>query len=620
MFHQNNSFQEEGAGHDIVGENVPSATIVGRLLVIQQVLDALPNKDRIAEFTRRALLSVPGVAIANVHIHGHGVLVDQEMAEINKDSGQELQDPMASSFASTEGERTVHSFPFRTAKSSYGFLSVCVADDGALRPYLDLISNIANAIGLILEARLYQERLAKANEELRRARDELELRVAERTRELQYLVTHDRLTGLPNRVLVVDRLQKAITSARRSKRMITVIYLDLDSFTYLNTGMGVACGDEFLKIMTERLLNLLGVNDTLARIGSDEFFILLTDLEDAIRSSPKLNAILTAVREPMPVDGKSVVVTCSIGACFYPLDGEEGELLLSRAAAAMHRVKSSGKDNIAFFAESRDSAVTERMSSEADLRRAIDSQDVVLHYQPKLNLYTNKFVGVEALVRWQHPEKGLIYPSDFIPLAEDSALIVSLGENILMQACKQARAWQEAGVEAAAVAVNVAARQFWDGRFVETVRKILRDTGLDPARLELEITESSILRDINDVIEQMCELRQIGVSISIDDFGTGYSSLSALRHLPVDKLKIDRSFVSEIETVPNAAAIVLAVIAFAKGLGLKVTAEGVETAGQATFLLRQGCDEIQGYLLARPLTAKQVQEVISRPFKPIWFH
>jgi EAL domain-containing protein (putative c-di-GMP-specific phosphodiesterase class I) len=320
----------------------------------------------------------------------------------------------------------------------------------------------------------------------------------------------------------------------------------------------------------------------------------------------------------VPLAGKDTVVTCSIGAAIYPLDGEEAELLLRRANSAMLRAKKSGKDSIQLYASTRDAAVAERIDLETELRRAMPAGELILHYQPKLDLATGTFSGAEALVRWDHPSRGLLPPARFIPLAEDSALIVALGDSVLLQACRQARIWREAGLGEKTVAVNLAARQLRDGRIVETVKQALHATGLMPCSLELEITESSIMHDIGYATSLLHELKDLGVAISIDDFGTGYSSLSALRNFPVDKLKIDRSFIHEIETAPSAAAVVLAVISFARTLGMRVIAEGVETVAQAEFLERHGCDELQGFLVASPLPADQLLDRFRQPVAMPW--
>jgi diguanylate cyclase (GGDEF)-like protein len=595
----------------------PDATMLGRLLVTQQAIDAMPDEVHIAAFVSRALASLPGVAEVHVRLDGHTTPPNADMAALNSRCEMEASPVPVLNFMLHRG-KGVQCFPIDEPGRRLGWLLLRVSDEDALRPYVPFLSNISATLGRVLCARHVQARLARANDELRQARDGLELRVAERTRELEYRATHDQLTGLANRALLIDRLRNAICNAQREGRMVAVVYLDLDSFTFINTGLGSACGDEFLRETARRLGRLVRDSDTVARIGSDEFVILLAGLESVERSSGRLNAMLTAVREPVPLGDKDAVVTCSIGAAVYPLDGEEAELLVRRANSAMLRAKSSGKDGIQLYASTRDAAVAERIELETELRRAVPAGELVVHFQPKLELASGTFAGAEALVRWAHPKRGLLAPSHFIPLAEDSALIVALGERVLLQACLQARIWHEAGFGDKTVAVNLAARQLRDARIVDTVRQALQTTGLMPSSLELEITESSIMHDMDHAIQLLHALKDLGVAISIDDFGTGYSSLSVLRNFPADKLKIDRSFIHEIETVPSAAAVVLAVISFARALGMRVVAEGVETAGQAAFLRQHGCDEIQGYLVARPLPADQLMERFRQPVAMSW--
>jgi diguanylate cyclase (GGDEF)-like protein len=595
----------------------PDAKVLGRLLVIQQAIDAMPDEVHIAAFVSRALASLPGLDEVHVDLDGHTMPPSPYMATLRTRCEQGASPVPVLNFMRHLGTG-VQCFPIDAPGQRLGWILLKVNDEEALRPYVAFLSNIAGALGQLLVARHYRDRLAKANDELRQARDGLELRVAERTRELEYRATHDQLTGLSNRALLIDRLQGAICAAQREGRMVAIVYLDLDSFTFINTGLGNACGDEFLRETARRLARLVRDGDTVARIGSDEFVILLGGLDAAERSSARLNAMLAAVRQPVPLAGRDAVVTCSIGASIYPLDGEDAEILLRRANSAMLRAKSSGKDNIQLYASTRDAAVAERIELETELRRAVPGGELVLHYQPKLELATGRFAGAEALVRWDHPKRGLLLPASFIPLAEDSALIVALGERVLVQACLQARIWREAGLGDKTVAVNLAARQLRDRRIVDTVKEALATSGLAPGSLELEITESSIMHDIGHATSLLHELKDLGVAISVDDFGTGYSSLSALRNFPADKLKIDRSFIHEIETVPSAAAVVLAVISFARTLGMRVIAEGVETAGQAAFLQRQGCDEIQGYLVARPLPAEQALERMRQTETMSW--
>ena len=590
--------------------DAPTAAVLGRLLVIQQAIDALPDDGRLADFVRRALAGVPGIADAHVHLEGRTTPPTEAIAALLvRCKGGAVQAP-ARNFQQNIG-RDGHCFPIQTPDQHFGCVVVQIADERALRPYRDFLSNISSTISRVLASRLYQARLSQLNDELRQARDTLELRVAERTRELEYRATHDALTGLANRALLIDRLRAAIADARRDGRILVAVYLDLDSFSFMNTGLGNACGDAFLAETARRLVRVVSGNDTVARIGSDEFVILLAGLDSVERSGPCLNAMLAAVREPVRLEGKDVVVTASIGASVYPFDGEDPELLLRRANSAMHRAKRSGKDALQFYARTRDAAVAERMELEAALRQAIPGGQLMIHYQPKLDLRTHAWRGAEALVRWQHPTRGLLSPNAFIPLAEDSALIVALGEHVLHEACRQAARWHAADLAGKSVAVNIAARQLRDRRIVDVVGGALRDTGLDPSCLELEITESSIMVDLDHASSLMRELKGLGVSISIDDFGTGYSSLSALRNFPVDKLKIDRSFVHEIETDQSAAAVALAVISFARTLGMQVNAEGVETPEQLAFLQGLGCHLYQGYLHSRPVALEELKAMLE---------
>ena len=438
------------------------------------------------------------------------------------------------------------------------------------------------------------------------------------SQELAYLATHDRLTGLPNRPLLLDRLQQAVLYGQRYGRVVAVACLDLDNFKQVNDSLGTPLGDEFLKITARRLQGLMRDNDTVARLASGEFILVFTDQDSAAQTTDKLAEVLAAVREPVKLGGREIAVTGSIGCSFCPDDGVEPELLLRRAKITLHRAKDMGRDSIKLFAAGLDAAASERMELETELRQAAARGQLLLHYQPQLDLHTGQLVGLEALMRWRHPERGAISPAKFIPIAEDSGLIAPLGDWALQTACRQARSWQEMGIEGAVVAVNLSARQFRDKRIVERIRDILQETGVAADRLELEITEGSIMHDIEHAITIMSDFKLLGVTLSIDDFGTGYSNLNYLRRFPVDTLKIDQSFVRDVETTASAAAVVRSVIVLGHSLHLKVIAEGVETVGQAVFLRQNGCDEIQGYLIARPQPAEDVQALISRPFQLPW--
>ena len=427
-------------GDDDTGRpGLPTAAALGRLLVIQQAIDAIPDEVRIAGFVRRALSEMPGVGDVHVQLDGHTTPPNPRMAALLANCEHELPQAAAQGALHGSGDE-LQCFPIEAAGQRYGYLVLEVRDAAALRPYLAFLGNISGTIGRIVTARKYQARLAELNAELREARDTLELRVAERTRELEDRATHDQLTGLANRALLTDRLEGAIAAAARDNCMVAVIYLDLDNFKFMNTGLGNACGDLFLCETARRLARLAHEGDTVSRIGSDEFVILLARLDGVERSGARLSAMRAAVREPVRLAGKDVVVTCSIGASVYPADGIEPELLLRRANSAMHRAKVSGKDAIQFYASTHDAAVAERMGLETELRQAIASGEVLVHYQPKLDVASGAFVGAEALARWAHPRRGMLQPGQFIPLAEDSALIVGLGERVLLQACLPASA------------------------------------------------------------------------------------------------------------------------------------------------------------------------------------
>jgi diguanylate cyclase len=424
----------------------PSAEILGRLLVIQQAIDAMPDEVRIADFVRRALTDVPGIADVYVHLEGHTTPPNERLADLfRRCSHQTAEGTPANSLLKLGNE--AQCFIIEAPGQRFGWLVLEVKDEAALLPYRAFLSNISSTISRIVSSRLYQSRLAQVNEELRHARDNLEMRVAERTRELEYRATHDQLTGLANRALLLDRLHGAICAAERDGRMVVVVYLDLDSFKFMNTGLGNACGDQFLSETARRLARLVRDSDTVARIGSDEFVILLTGLDHIERSSARLNAMLAAVREPVRLAGREVVVTCSIGACVYPLDGDEAELLLRRANSAMHRAKGTGKDSIQFYASTRDAAVGERMELETELRQAIPGGQLVVHYQPKLDLNEGRYRGAEALVRWEHPKRGLLQPMQFIPRFGCSHAIHSAGGRLGADHCPR-RACDAAGLPA----------------------------------------------------------------------------------------------------------------------------------------------------------------------------
>ena len=429
------------------------------------------------------------------------------------------------------------------------------------------------------------------------------------TDQLAYQALHDALTGLPNRSLLERRLDRALADARRHNWQLAVLFLDLDRFKQINDTLGHALGDLVLQRAARRLEGCLRKSDCLARMGGDEFTVLLTELadsRDALRVAEKL---LASFEKPFPIEGRDLFLTCSIGISLYPRDGQDAVTLQRKADTAMYRAKSRGKNSCEFFAPEFGVAALERLEIENSLRRALDNQELHLYYQPQMDA-AGKLAGFEALLAWNHPKLGLTSPAQFIPVAEESGMIVPIGSWVLAEACRQAAVWQHSGCPRVRVAVNVSATQFSRMDFTQTVTEALSASGLDPSLLELELTEGVVVRDLEESIRQMERVRALGVGISIDDFGTGYSSLSYLRRLPIDALKIDQSFLQEIDREPNTIPLVKAIVALAHGLRLTVVAEGVENQGQLEALRSVGCDLFQGYLLGEPLPAVVAERLI----------
>ena len=429
---------------------------------------------------------------------------------------------------------------------------------------------------------------------------------------LEFLAHHDPLTGLPNRVMFCDRLELAMHRADREGTLAAVLFLDLDRFKHVNDSLGHSAGDLLLQQVAERLQDAVRRQDTVARQGGDEFTLLLDGLHDGERAAGLAQKLVDAIALPFVVDGHELFLGASIGISVYPVDGRDVESLLRNADAAMYRAKEAGRNTYAFYSEEMTSHALERVLIEGQLRRAIERDELVLHYQPQIDLASGRLVGVEALVRWEHPTEGILPPARFIPVAEESGLMLPLGEWVLREACRQTKAWLDAGLEIARVAVNVAGPQIQRGQLGETVRRVLAQTGLPPERLELEITEDFLMAHAEQTVALLTELRSLGVGLAIDDFGTGYSSLAYLKRLPVDKLKIDRSFVYDLPSDENDAAIANAIIALGRSLRIRVIAEGVETPAQRQFLIATGCDEAQGYLFSRPLAADALEAFLRQ--------
>jgi len=436
---------------------------------------------------------------------------------------------------------------------------------------------------------------------------------------IRHQATHDALTGLPNRVLFHDILVHATAHAQRTEKLLAVMFLDLDGFKNINDTLGHEYGDRLLKEIAQRLTitlresDLVARNDDIiARQGGDEFTILLqgiTIVENIIQIAER---ILAAVAEPFMADDREIHITASIGITVFPFDDTNIENLLQNADTAMYRAKESGKNNFQFYTAEMNALIRERMAIENGLRQALTGNEFVLHYQPQIDIKTGKVVGVEALVRWAHPQKGLIPPAVFIPVAEESGLIVPLGEWVLRTACQQRKRWQDAGLPHVRMAVNLSARQFRDPHLAAVVAKVLADVGLDPHsdHLELELTESLLMKDMEASLVTLHKLHQMGVCLSIDDFGTGYSSLSYLKRFPIHTLKIDQSFIRDITTDPKDAAMAATIVALAHNLKLNVIAEGVETAEQLALLRGMQCDQMQGYYFSRPLPAEELEKML----------
>jgi diguanylate cyclase (GGDEF)-like protein/PAS domain S-box-containing protein len=429
--------------------------------------------------------------------------------------------------------------------------------------------------------------------------------------QLQYLAHHDALTGLPNRALLGDRALQAMAHAKRGGRPTALLVVDLDRFKLVNEGYSHAAGDALLRLVADRLRGAVREGDTIARLGADEFGVLATDLARPDDVLTVVRKIQDSMRSPFLLDRRELHITVSIGASIFPRDGEEFDILLSNADAAMQRVKAEGRNGFQFYAQAMTRQATDRLELENELRLALERGDLELHYQPQVVFANGLIIGAEALMRWQHQGRGWISPLQFVPIAEESDLIYPLGEFALVQSCRQVKNWDDAGYRPLRIAVNVSARQFRDPGFVETVERALRAAELDPGRLDLELTEGILVEKREEAVAILKRLKALGVQIAVDDFGTGYSSLSYLSRLPIDCLKIDRSFVNRVNEHGHDAAIAQAVISLAHSLGLRVVAEGVETAEQMGFLSAHGCDEGQGYLYSPAVRADAMANLLA---------
>lgn len=424
--------------------------------------------------------------------------------------------------------------------------------------------------------------------------------------ELKHLAHHDPLTDMPNRLLFTDRAEQALASAQIHKRGCALLLIDLDHFKMINDSLGHTLGDELLKAVSERLKAMFGPGITLARLGGDEFSVLAESCPQRVQAAALAQRIIDGLKEPFQISNHQLFIGASIGISLFPSDALSAEQLLRNADSALFKAKSAGRDSYALYTEELTAHAQQRVETAFELRRALEQQELRVYYQPVHDLKTSHLIGVEALVRWQHPQRGLVSPAEFIPIAERTGLISEIDAWVMQQACQQMCQWQAAGVVLSFVAVNVSSRLFARRELYQKVAQVLHETGLDPAYLELEVTESAVMDDPEVALEQMHRLRELGVRLAIDDFGTGYSSLLRLKRLPVQKLKIDQGFVAGLPWDEDDAAIVRVIIALAQSMGMQVHAEGIEQAEQAAFLLDHDCDLGQGYWFGRPVPAAQL--------------
>jgi diguanylate cyclase (GGDEF)-like protein/PAS domain S-box-containing protein len=435
-------------------------------------------------------------------------------------------------------------------------------------------------------------------------------RIGKQMVHLTHEAEHDPLTGLPNRLLLNDRINQAIALAHRHAGKVAVLFLDLDGFKHINDSLGHSIGDKLLRSVAERLLSCIRSPDTVCRNGGDEFIIVLQEMEQPNQAATTARRLLKAVSDVHKIGELDLHVTASVGVSIYPNDGPDAEALIKNSDTAMYQAKASGRKTFQFFAPEMNASAVERQSIEEDMRHALEHREFALHYQPIVNVKNGEVVGAEALIRWAHPTRGPLPPMKFIPVAEETGLILPIGAWVLQEACRQAQSWKDAGLHTGRMAVNVSAIQFRDENFLDDLFSVLKETGLDPHSLELEVTESVLMKNAEVAATILTAIRDIGIQVSIDDFGTGYSSLSYLRKFPIDSLKIDQSFLHKIHVAPDDSIIVSSIIGMGRNIGLRVIAEGVETAEELSFLKANDCDEAQGYYFSRPVPAEEFVKLL----------
>ena len=543
--------------------------------------------------------------------------VDEGIIAISEDGVIEIFNPAAERIFGYSGSEIVgQNFSLLMPEPHRGW------HDGYLKQHLEtgeskilgvareVVGVCKNGASFPLELTASEVRIEARRLYIASARDITSRKEAERR--IIYLANHDALTGLPNRNLLQDRIRQAVNQERRRNERGAVLFIDLDQFKTINDSLGHDVGDLLLKDVAERLVSSLRSEDTVARQGGDEFIVVLPLVANAQDAGTVAQKLLDAMTPPYQIKGSELHASASIGIAIFPDDGEDGDTLLKNSDTAMYHAKEAGRNNCQFFAPGMNQLAAERQSLGTFLRHALARNELLLHFQPMVDMASGKLAGMEVLLRWQHPEQGLIPPLKFIPLAEETGLIVPIGEWVLKTACLQLKTWQDQGYDVPLLAINLSARQFRQKTLAETIARILDETGVAARFVELEITESILMDNTDEVAETLRKLNEMGLEISIDDFGTGYSSLSYLKRFPIDKLKIDRSFVRDIAADPDDAAIVTAIIALAHSLQMKVIAEGVEEAAQLVFLSRLGCDQYQGYYFSQPLPASEVITKLQR--------
>jgi len=509
---------------------------------------------------------------------------------IIEDYDQEADDS-SSPFLVEFGIRSGIAVPLFGTTGTFGMLSAHALQPRRFRgDDLSFVQSVANILAVAIERKSAGERLT-------------------------YLAQFDVLTGLPNRHLFHDRLTQIMVQAKRSERPMGVLFIDLDRFKLVNDTLGHGAGDKLLKEAAARLAQCVRGGDTVGRFGGDEFGAILSDLAKPGDASIVAQKVIDALARPFQLDGHEAYVSGSVGIALFPADGEEADALIGNADVAMYRAKEQGRNSYQYFTSEMNERAVQRVRLEAALRRAMERNEFQVHYQPKVELENGSICGVEALLRWRHPDGGAVPPAEFIPVLEDSGLIVPVGEWVVREVCGQIQAWEKAGLAALPVAVNLSARQFLQKDLEITVRRILHDTGIDPSLIQFELTESLLMRNPEAAARTLRRLKDLGIKISVDDFGTGYSSLAYLKRFPIDALKIDRAFIRDVTTSPDDAAITLAIIGLAHSLKLKVIAEGVETEDQLNFLSSHACDEIQGYYFAKPVAPAELEAMLREDWR-----